>query len=102
MDNALAVEVGDDFRQLLKQAQRLANGIGLADKLGGQAAVRDVLQGEIGGAVELADVVDLHDVRVAQPGDRLRFAGEALPKLRLIPAHHHAGPSLRSHLPRAC
>ena len=36
----------------------------------GMAAAGDVLQGQVGLAVVLADLVDLHDVRVPQPGDR--------------------------------
>ena len=42
-----------------------------------QAAPVDVLQLEVGQAVGLADVVDLHDVGVLQAGDGLRLGQEA-------------------------
>ena len=42
-----------------------------------QAAALDVLQLEVGQAVGLADVVDLHDVGVLQAGDGLRLGQEA-------------------------
>jgi len=45
--------------------------------LSGQAAARDVLDDHVGGALELAEVVDVDDVRVAEPGDRLRLVAEA-------------------------
>ena len=42
----------------------------------GQAAAVAVFQREVGVAVVLADLVDLHDVRMLQPGDGLRFRYE--------------------------
>ena len=46
-----------------------------------QAAAGDVLQLEERQAVGLADVVDLHDVGVLKPGDRLRLGQEASGRL---------------------
>ena len=43
----------------------------------GQAAAVDELQREERQALVLADLVDLHDVRVLQPGDRLGLGAEA-------------------------
>ena len=43
-----------------------------AVEMGGQGAALDVLQREVGQAIDLADLVNLHDVRVLQPGDGLR------------------------------
>ena len=46
-----------------------------------QVAPLDELQGEVGRAGLLADLVDLDDVRVLQPGDGLGLAAEPLPTL---------------------
>src|SRR5262249_24571815 len=43
----------------------------------GQRAALDVLHREVGQAAVLAKVVDAHDVRVVEPGDRLGLAAEA-------------------------
>ena len=43
----------------------------------GQAAAGAELQREVGMAFVLADLVNLHDVRVLQPGDRLTLGAEA-------------------------
>ena len=55
---------------------------GVAGDALGQAAALDELHGEVRPAVELADVVDLHDVGVPQAGHRLRLAPEPLPLAR--------------------
>ena len=44
----------------------------------GQAAPLDELHRKVRPAVEVADVVHLHDVRVPQPRDHLRFSRETL------------------------
>ena len=48
----------------------------------GQAASLEVLQLQEGAAIVVADVVDLHDVGVAEPGDGLGLGQEACGSLR--------------------
>ena len=43
----------------------------------GQAAARDVLDDHVGGALKVAEVVDVDDVGVAELGDRLGLVAEA-------------------------
>ncbi len=45
----------------------------------GQRGAADQLHGEVGAAVALADVVDLDDIGVVQPGHGLGFGAEAGP-----------------------
>src|SRR2546421_229156 len=53
------------------------SGAGTALELARQAAPSHELQGEVGPALPLAHLVDLHDVRVAQVGDGSRLGPEA-------------------------
>ncbi len=48
----------------------------------GQAAALDEFHGEVRPAVQVADLVDLHDVRMAQAGHGFRLAQKALQLLR--------------------
>ena len=73
--------------QRLDQPRRLAGRLRRAAELPAQAAAVDELQREEGMAVVLADLVDLHDVRVLQRGQ--------CPCLDLKPGHILRG-SLRS------
>jgi hypothetical protein len=71
VDNAPLVGVVDGPGQGLQQPGRRAGRPGRALQPVGQAAALDILQGQKGPALVLADFVDLHDVGVAQPGHRL-------------------------------
>ena len=77
MDDALAVGLGDAARHGFDQLGGPLRRPGRAVETPVQAAAVDVLQLEERQAVGLADVVDLHDVGVLQPGDGLRFGQEA-------------------------
>ena len=70
--------VGQRRHQCSRLASRLRNPLDLL----GQVAALDELHREVGPAVHVAHVIDLHDVGVAQAGDRLRLAQEALQLLR--------------------
>ena len=69
----------DRLGQGRQQRGRLAGRQGGVCQFLGQAAPLDILHGEVGPSVPVADVVDLHDVRVAEGGDRLGLALESLP-----------------------
>ena len=71
------VRLGHRAGQLFDQAGRPLRRPGGAVELPVQAAAGHVLQLEEGQAVGLADVVDLDDVRVLEPGDRLGLGQEA-------------------------
>src|SRR5262249_46277980 len=67
VNDPLPVEVADD----LDQAESLADGVGLADELGREAAVRDVLHGQVRDAVPPAGALDGDEVRVSERGPKL-------------------------------
>ena len=64
-------------RQRLDQPAASCGGSGVPSSLLVEAAAVDELQREEGQAVVLADLVDLHDVRVLQAGDGLGLGPEA-------------------------
>ncbi len=82
MDDARLVGGVHGPRQRLQQRRRLGGRQRLAAELLVEAAAAHVLQREERQAAVLADVVNLDDVRVPQPGDRQRLAPEALELLR--------------------
>ena len=53
-------------------------GWGVPSMLPGQALPLDEFERQVRPPVVLADLVDLHDVRMLEPGDRLRLAAEAV------------------------
>ncbi len=63
-------ELGDEARRVPRRLRR-------PGEHPGEAAARHVLHREERQPVVLADLVDLHDVRVGQPRDRLGLAAEA-------------------------
>ena len=77
MDDPESVRLGDAGCQGLDQRRRPPSRPGGAVEPLVQAAPLDVLQLEEGEAVGLARVVDLDDIGVLEPGDRLRLAQEA-------------------------
>ena len=76
MNDPLAVRLGDRTRQRLDELRRGRSGPGGAVESLVEAAAGQVLELEVGEAADRADVVDLHDARVAEPGDRLGLAPE--------------------------
>ena len=76
MNDPLAVRLGDRARQRLDELRRGGSGPGGAVESLVEAAAGQVLELEVGEAADRADVVDLHDARVAEPGDRLGLAPE--------------------------
>ena len=82
MHDAALVRRVDGVGQRRHQGSRLASRLRNPLDLLGQVAALDQLHREVGPAVHVADVIDLHDVGVAQAGDRLRLAQEALQLLR--------------------
>src|SRR5579883_2951888 len=70
-------------RQRLDQPRGLLRRLRLALQLIGQAAAGDQLQREVRLPLMLTHLEDLHDVRVLQASDRLRFRTEA--RFRLGP-----------------
>ena len=70
MDDPQPVRLGDAPGQLLGQPGGTPRRPGDAVELPVQAAALDVLELQEGQAIGLADVVDLDDVRVPEPGDR--------------------------------
>ena len=76
VDHAAPVGVVHGPRQGPAPGRRRWRGSGCRPA-SGQAAALDELQRKVRPAVVLADLVDLHDVRVLQPGHRLRLGAEA-------------------------
>ena len=72
----------DRPRQRDHQFRRLASRLGRAGQPVGEAAPFQQLQRDKGKAGGLADVVDLHDIGMMQPGDRFRLAPETVQVLR--------------------
>ena len=96
MDDAAAVGVvkpGGDPAQVFERGSAVEHTLGHP---AGEAATRDVLDDHVRGALELAEVVNVDDVRVAQlrnglglmpePGDSVRVGSDRLHDL------HRAGP----------
>ena len=77
MDDVAAVGQVHRLRQCLQQSRRLARRQGAVAQPLRQVVALDELQGAEGQSLVLADLVDLHDVRVRQPGRRLRLGAEA-------------------------
>jgi hypothetical protein len=86
VDDAAAVGVGDGAGEGLDQAGGFPRRLGFAAQPLGQAASRDVLQGEVGQAVDLAELMDLHDARVLEAGHCLGLGAEARQLLGRRPA----------------
>src|SRR5207237_7750480 len=74
VDDPLPVEVANDLRQLLNQAERLGDGVRSAGEPGGQAAVRDVFRGHVRGVAPPAGPLDENEVRVREPGPEFGVA----------------------------
>ena len=77
MDDSMPVRLGDAARPASRPARPPAGPARACRRASVQAAALDVLQLEERQAVGLADVVDLDDVGVLQPGDRLGLGQEA-------------------------
>ena len=77
VDDPQPVRLGDAAGQRLDQRRRPPRRPGGAVEPPVQAAALDILQLEEGQAVGLADVVDLDDVGVLEPGDGLGLGEEA-------------------------
>jgi hypothetical protein len=77
VDDAALVGVVDRPRQHPNQPGRVAGGEGPTRQRLLQGAALDQLQGQVGHAALLADLVDLHDVGVLQAGDGLPLEPEA-------------------------
>ncbi len=68
MDHADAVRVDERLRELSTDGRRLVRGErAAAGEHGAEVAAGDVLRGDEGDALDLAVVVDRHDVRGVQP-----------------------------------
>ena len=80
-DTALMRRV-DRFGQRRHACSRLMSRLRNPPDLISQVAALNQLHREVGPALHVAHVIDLHDVGVAQAGDRLRLAQEALQLLR--------------------
>ena len=76
MDDAQPVRLGNAPGYLLDQPRGTLRRPGNAIELSVQAAAGDILELQERQAIGLADVVDLHDVRVLEPGDRLGLRQE--------------------------
>ncbi len=83
VEDAVGVGVVERARDRLEQADHLPQLDRLADAVG-QGPALDQLQHEIGGAVVVAVVEDLQDVRVLQPGDGAGLLLEALAIVGLV------------------
>ena len=75
--HSLAVGVGESPGHLLHQNRGLPVADGVPPQKRRQIALLDVIHREIHAAVRLARVVHSNDVRMPQPGNRLRLAQEA-------------------------
>src|SRR5439155_27360042 len=74
VDHPLPVQVADDVRQLLNQAERVLGGKGLAAQFVGQAALSDVVAYDIGSAVPPAAALDRHHVWMGDRGPQVGAA----------------------------
>ncbi len=83
MDDALRVREVDGAGELFDEVGGDGGRLRLAGDAPGETAALDEFQREIRQAVVFADLVNLHDVRVAQPGDGAGLAVEAR-QLRLV------------------
>ena len=72
MNDALAVGRRDGLGQRLKHLRRPTRRLRRPGHLAGQTAALDELQREERQVLDLADLVDLHDVRMLQTGQQLR------------------------------
>jgi hypothetical protein len=77
VDDAALVRVADRQRQRPHQLRRRPRRLRFAGEVLGEAAAADPLQRQERPAVVLAHLVNLDDVGVLQPGDRLGFPTEA-------------------------
>ena len=68
------LRAGEDF----DQARGAAGRPGRPGEVMSERPALDILEGQIGPAVRLADLEDLHDVRMLQRGDRLGFTAKTL------------------------
>ena len=78
VDDPLPVGAGERGAELLGDATGLLDGQGAALDAVGEALALDELGDVVGTLVGFADVVDAHDARVADAGQQLRLALEAL------------------------
>ena len=85
----------DRPRQRDHQFGRLASRMGRAGQPVGEAAPFQQLQRDKGQAGDLADVVDLHDIGVMQPRDRLRLEPETVQLRPAWPDCRHGSSSGR-------
>ncbi len=76
MDNSLRMGVGNAPRQLLDQPGRPIRLPGRPVELSIQTAPRQIFQLDVRQAVHIADRVNLHDMGMMKPGDRLCFGEE--------------------------
>ena len=68
--------------QGLDQPRRRRGGQGVPSRREAEAPALDVLQLDVRPPLEVADGVDLHDVRVLEPGDDLRLGQEPFDRVR--------------------
>ena len=76
MDDPESVGLGGGAGQVLQEPRGGPGGPGGPVEPGAEAPPLDVLELDVGPPVPVADGVDLNDVRVPEPGDRLGLGGE--------------------------
>ena len=77
MDNASAMCDLNGLRQRRHHRRGLARGLGDTGETLGKRPAVDEFHREIRPAVEIADIMNLHDVRIVQGGNGAGFAHEA-------------------------
>ncbi len=77
VDDPALVGVVEGPGQLLDEPRGLARRLGIARELLLEAAARGVFQHQVALPLELADLVDLHEVGVLEPGRGLGLVAEA-------------------------
>src|SRR6516162_423583 len=75
--DSLPVEIADNLRQLLNQAEGLRDWIGLLGELVGETAARDVLSNQVWRAIPPAGLLDGQEVRVREHGPLVGAAPDA-------------------------
>ena len=78
MDDLLAVGRVDGVGERLGQSRRLPRRLWPSSQVRVQCPAGDVLEYEIGRAARLADLVQLHHVRVLEPSNRLGFRAQSV------------------------
>ena len=74
------VQAGRDPPQVPERRRPVQDAVG---HLPGHAPAGDVLDDHVGRPLELAEVVDVDDVRVPEPGDRLGLVAESGDRVRV-------------------